>query len=167
MGGEKMVVLSTSVEQTQALACELGRLATPGTVVALRGDLGAGKTAFSQGVGRGLEVQSQVQSPTFVVVQEHDSGRLPLFHADLYRIETERELAQIGLDDMLEEGGVTLVEWANLHPEALPTERLDVHLTYAGEGRRIELHAVGSQHEGLLQSLAIRWAELTMGARGE
>lgn len=99
-----------------------------GMVVALVGDLGAGKTAFSQGFAAGLGVGGHVQSPTFVVAQDHPGGRLALVHADLYRIEAEAELEQVGLEDRMDAGTVVLVEWADRFPQVLPADHLVVRL---------------------------------------
>lgn len=146
--------LSPSVEQTRALGRRLGAVATPGVVVALVGDLGAGKTAFAQGVGEGLGVRGVVQSPTFVLVDEHTDGRLPLVHADLYRLDDPAELDQLGLDERLERGdAVGLVEWADKHPDVLPADHLRVELAHAGTARRITWTATGPRHAALLEAV--------------
>jgi tRNA threonylcarbamoyladenosine biosynthesis protein TsaE len=138
-----------TVEQTRALGVRLGEAAQPGTVIALVGPLGSGKTALAQGIGRGLEVVGPVQSPTFVVVQAHEEGRLPLFHADLYRVERPEELEQIGLEDLIDAGGVVLIEWADLHPSILPADHLEVRLDHAQEGRTLQVVAHGPAHAAL------------------
>jgi tRNA threonylcarbamoyladenosine biosynthesis protein TsaE len=143
------------VEETVALGRAIGASAIAGTVIALVGDLGAGKTAFTQGLGAGLGVQSQVQSPTFIVVQEHEGGRLPLFHADLYRVETEAALQQVGLDEMIEDDGVCVIEWADLHPDLLPEDHLLVRISHVapedGGGRSLVFVAGGDMHAALLE----------------
>ncbi len=106
----------------------LGRSLEAGSVVALNGDLGAGKTHFSKGVVRGLGSDDPVSSPTFSLVHEYRSGRLPVFHFDFYRIESAEELIQIGWDDYLDEEGVLLVEWAEKFPDLLPDESLHYHI---------------------------------------
>jgi len=135
-------VFAPDPDATLAAGERLGRALRPGSVVALLGDLGAGKTLFARGVGRGLGVR-RVQSPTFVVVQAHDDGRLPLWHADLYRLDDLEELEQLGLDDLFRADGVVLVEWADRFPEALPADHLEVRLTEEGDGRRIEIRGHG------------------------
>ena len=134
---------------TQALGRALGSVATPGAVIALRGGLGAGKTCFAQGVGAGLQVADPILSPTFVLVAEYQ-GRLPLLHADLYRLEPD-ELPQIGLDEQIEGWpGVVLVEWAERAPGLLPDDQLIVSLEEEGDGRRIVAEANGPRHQTLL-----------------
>jgi len=144
---------TTSAEGTYALGERLGRLATPGTVVALVGDLGAGKTVFSRGVGAGLGVQTRVCSPTFIIVQTHEGGRLPFWHADFYRLDQVEDLEQLGLDDILEAGGVAVIEWADRFPEVLPEDRLEIRLDEADEGRRVTLRGTGPLHRDLEASL--------------
>ncbi|MXY86801.1 MAG: tRNA (adenosine(37)-N6)-threonylcarbamoyltransferase complex ATPase subunit type 1 TsaE, partial [Chloroflexi bacterium] len=97
-------------ETTRAVGAAVGRTAPAGTVVLLQGDLGAGKTVFAQGVGRGLETPTTVNSPTFVLMNEHLGGRLPMRHADLYRLDDLELIAELGLDQAAL-GGVLLVEW--------------------------------------------------------
>jgi tRNA threonylcarbamoyladenosine biosynthesis protein TsaE len=131
-----MKVVSRSVEETRALGEELGReVLRVGDVVVLSGELGTGKTALAQGVGRGLAVDGPVVSPTFTLVREYE-GRIRLCHVDLYRLERAQELHDLGLDDC-----VTLIEWGEVAGSALPADRLEVRLT-AGAGpdeRIIEL----------------------------
>jgi len=135
-----MKVVSRSVEETRALGEELGRdVLRVGDVVVLSGELGTGKTALAQGVGRGLGVQGPVVSPTFTLIREYE-GRLRLCHVDIYRLERVSELIDLGLEERLEDC-VTLVEWGEVAGSALPTDRLEIRLT-AGAGpdeRIIEL----------------------------
>ncbi|HMV70165.1 MAG TPA: tRNA (adenosine(37)-N6)-threonylcarbamoyltransferase complex ATPase subunit type 1 TsaE [Myxococcota bacterium] len=143
---------SLSPDHTYALGLALGRAAPPGAIVALIGDLGAGKTLLAQGIAAGLGVPGPVQSPTFVVAQEHPDGRLPLVHADLYRVESAAELAQIGLDDRLDGVTVVLVEWADRFPGLLPDDHLAVRLLHAGGGRRVEIDARGPSAAAWLEA---------------
>lgn len=113
--------------ETEALGETLARRLGPGDVVAYRGDLGAGKTAFTRGLARGLGCTGRVTSPTFTVVNEYE-GRLPLFHFDLYRLEGEDALYDIGWEDYLDRGGVCAVEWSERAEEALPPETVRVTL---------------------------------------
>lgn len=140
-------------EDTTALGRALGRVARPGTVVALLGDLGAGKTCLSQGVGEGLEVPTLVQSPTFIIIQEHPDGRLPLLHCDLYRVEDPAELEHLGLEELLEGDGVALVEWADRQPDVLPVDHLQVQILHAATGRDVIVHATGPRHAYLEEVL--------------
>lgn len=99
----------------------------PGDVVALYGDLGSGKTRFAKGISRGLGVREAVTSPTFVVVNEHLDGRMPLYHFDFYRIRTIAELDEIGFDEYIDRAGVCVIEWAELIRQRLPEHRYDIH----------------------------------------
>ena len=107
-----MEFISHSPAETETLGEALGKILTPGTVLAYRGDLGAGKTAFTRGLARGLGIRESVTSPTYTIVNEYLSGRMPLFHFDMYRLGSEDELFDIGWDDYLERGGVCAVEWS-------------------------------------------------------
>lgn len=107
-----MTVLTHSPAETEQVGQALAARLTAGTVLALRGDLGAGKTAFTRGLARGLGYKGAVTSPTFTIVNEYEGGRLPLFHFDLYRLESADELWDIGWEDYLDRGGVCAVEWS-------------------------------------------------------
>ena len=110
---------TNSPEETEALGAALGRVLTPGTVIAYRGDLGAGKTAFTRGLARGLGYAEPVTSPTYTIVNEYLGGRLPLFHFDMYRLRSAEDLWDIGWEDYLDRGGVCCVEWSENVAEAL------------------------------------------------
>ena len=146
-------ILSHSPEETQRLGEMLGRLAQPGDVLLLCGDLGSGKTCLTQGIARGLGVQDSVRSPTFVLATEH-AGRVPLYHIDLYRIEDPREVEGLGLDDYIEDDGVCVVEWADKAISYFPKEHLLIELEPAGEHqRRIRRVARGPRYAALLEKL--------------
>lgn len=141
--------LSRDPAETRALGRALAAVAAPGAVVALTGELGAGKTALVQGLGLGLGVEGPVVSPTFILVSEHE-GRLPLLHADLYRLRPE-DLQNLGLEEALERWpGVAAVEWADRFPALLPDDHLDIHIEHAPEGRHLTARARGPRHEALL-----------------
>lgn len=114
-----MEFLSDSAAQTEELGARLARVLRPGSVIALRGGLGAGKTAFTRGLARGLGIEDAVTSPTYTIVNEYLTGRLPLFHFDMYRLHTSDELFDIGWEDYLERGGVCAVEWSENVADAL------------------------------------------------
>ncbi len=114
-----MQITTESVEQTEALGRALAARLQPGDVIAYTGDLGAGKTALTRGIAAGLGIEEPVLSPTYTIVNEYRSGRLPLFHFDLYRIGSEDELFEIGWEDYLAQGGVCAVEWSENVPELL------------------------------------------------
>ena len=105
--------------ETEELGRRLGRVLTPGTVIAYTGDLGAGKTAFTRGLADGLDIPERITSPTFTIVNEYEGGRLPLFHFDMYRLASSDDLCDIGWEDYLERGGVCAVEWSENVEDAL------------------------------------------------
>ena len=114
-----MEYLTNSPEETEKVGFALGNILTPGTILAYRGDLGAGKTAFTRGLARGLGCNDIVTSPTYTIVNEYTSGRLPLFHFDMYRLRSSDDLFDIGWDDYLERGGVCAVEWSENVDDAM------------------------------------------------
>lgn len=115
-----MVLESFSAEETFEIGKKLGEAARPGQVCTLVGDLGVGKTVFTQGVAAGLGITEAISSPTFTIIQEYDSGRLPFYHFDVYRIGDIEEMEEIGYDDYFFGQGICLIEWANLIEEILP-----------------------------------------------
>ena len=134
-----MQYITNSPAQTEAVGAALAALLEPGAVIAYRGDLGAGKTAFTRGLARGLGVNDPVTSPTYTIVNEYLSGRLPLFHFDMYRLGSEDELFDIGWEDYLERGGVCAVEWSERVEDALEGA-VDVTIEKTGEeSRRITI----------------------------
>jgi tRNA threonylcarbamoyladenosine biosynthesis protein TsaE len=140
---------------TAAFGRRLGSLLFPGAVVALVGELGAGKTHLARAIAEGLGVPDGrvVTSPTFVLVQEYE-GRLPVYHFDAYRLRSEGEFADLGADEYFQAGGVCLVEWADRVPGALPAEHLCVALSITGEtSRRAAVGGRGARYEGLVAAL--------------
>ena len=115
-----MTVETRSPEETFALGEKMGLQAEPGEILTLKGDLGTGKTVFTQGFARGLGIEEPVSSPTFTIVQVYEDGRLPFYHFDVYRIGDVEEMEEIGYEDYFYGGGVTMIEWANLIEEILP-----------------------------------------------
>src|SRR5207237_9634858 len=114
-----------SVDDTRSLAMEIAGLARSGDLLLLAGDLGAGKTSFVQGFGRALGVEEAVTSPTFVLVRTYE-GRMPLVHVDVYRLNNLQELLDLGIGELLDSAGVTLIEWGDAVLRALPSECRDV-----------------------------------------
>ena len=114
-----MEFLTNSPEETEKVGAALGKILPPGTILAYRGDLGAGKTAFTRGLAKGLGCDEIVTSPTYTIVNEYLSGRIPLFHFDMYRLGSSDDLWDIGWEDYLERGGVCAVEWSENVEEAL------------------------------------------------
>ena len=121
-----MEYTSNSPQETFALGKRLGEQAKPGEVYCLDGDLGVGKTIFTQGFAAGLGIDEPVNSPTFTIVQQYDEGRLPLYHFDVYRIGDIEEMEEIGYDDYFFGQGICLIEWANLIEEILPENLIKV-----------------------------------------
>lgn len=123
-----MQYVSNSEEETEALGVRLADELKAGAVIAFTGDLGAGKTAFTRGLARGLGVKSRVTSPTFTIVNEYEGGRLPLFHFDMYRLGSSDELFDIGWEDYLNRGGVCAVEWSENVSDALEEDAISVEI---------------------------------------
>lgn len=121
-----MVQETRSPGQTFEIGVRLGRKAKPGQVYTLTGDLGVGKTVFTQGFAKGLGIEEPVSSPTFTIVQVYEEGRLPFYHFDVYRIGDVEEMDEIGYEDYVLGEGVCLIEWANLIEEILPEKRTEI-----------------------------------------
>ena len=119
-----MTIRTHSAEETYALGTRLGKMAQPGQVYALIGDLGVGKTVFTKGFAEGLGIEEPVSSPTFTILQIYEEGRLPLYHFDVYRIEEPEEMEEVGFDDYVYGDGVCLIEWAGRIEEILPEETI-------------------------------------------
>lgn len=133
--------ITNSPEETYALGRELGEQATGGQIYCLDGDLGVGKTVFTQGFAYGLGIKEPVNSPTFTIVQQYEEGRLPLYHFDVYRIGDVSEMDEIGYEDCFYGDGVCLIEWSQLIPEILPEQviriRIEKNLEQGFDYRRI------------------------------
>ena len=130
-----MEFVTNSPAETEKVGEALAKILTPGTVIAYRGDLGAGKTAFTRGLARGLGATEQVTSPTYTIVNEYLSGEMPLFHFDMYRLRSADELFDIGWDDYLDRGGVCAVEWSENVSDALE-DPVIVNIEKLGEDSR-------------------------------
>ena len=134
-----MEFITISPQETEAVGAALGKVLPAGTVLAYEGDLGAGKTAFTRGLAKGLGSTEQVTSPTYTIVNEYLSGRLPLFHFDMYRLASADDLWDIGWEDYLERGGICAVEWSENVTEALDDPvRIRIEKT-SDESRRITI----------------------------
>ena len=121
-----MVYETYSAEETSALGEQIGREVKPGTVYTLVGDLGVGKTVFTQGIAKGLGITEPICSPTFTIVQVYEEGRIPFYHFDVYRISVIDEMEEIGYEDYFYGNGLTMIEWANLIEEILPPVRTEI-----------------------------------------
>ena len=137
--GKSMEFITISPEETEKIGTALGKILPAGTILAYEGDLGAGKTAFTRGLARGLGANEPVTSPTYTIVNEYLSGRMPLFHFDMYRLASADDLFDIGWEDYLERGGVCAVEWSENVADALE-DALVLTIEKTGEDtRRITL----------------------------
>ena len=131
-----MEFVTNSPEETEELGERLGRALSPGDVVAFTGDLGAGKTAFTRGIARGLGIGDRVTSPTFAIVNEYEGGRLPLFHFDMYRLGSADELFDIGWEDYLRRGAVCAVEWSEKVEDAFFGDEIVLRIEKLGDSER-------------------------------
>jgi tRNA threonylcarbamoyladenosine biosynthesis protein TsaE len=152
-----------SVDETRALAAELASLVVPGDIIVLAGDLGAGKTAFVQGFAKALGVTEHVTSPTFILVRRYDDATIPLIHVDAYRLDHLQELVDVGLPELLDDGGVTLIEWGDLVVPILPADYLEIRLalTDAIDERTLVLRGAGRTWPGRMPGVELavgRWA---------
>ena len=138
-----MQIRTHSPEETEAIGRKIAAKLLPGDIIAYYGDLGAGKTAFTRGLAAGLGVTEQVTSPTYTIVNEYLSGRLPLFHFDMYRLDSADDLFDIGWEDYLARGGVCAVEWSENVMDALPEDTVWVRIAREGDtGRSITIEGV-------------------------
>jgi len=145
-----------SADETRALAAALGALLMPGDVLCLIGDLGAGKTTFTQGlaVGLGLPPEEPVNSPTFTLISEHPGGRVPLYHFDVYRLLDSSGLYDLAFDEYLSGDGVVVIEWADRITDALPSDRIDILLTASSPDRRqLEMSAHGARAKAIVGAI--------------
>lgn len=142
---------TNGTEETSRFAEKLARHLEQGDVIALEGDLGAGKTTFTKGLAKGLDIKRNVNSPTFTIIKEYN-GRLPLYHMDVYRVEDSLE--DLGFDEYFEGEGITVVEWAHLIEEQLPADRLTIYLFHEGEQKRkIVLEPKGKRYQQLCKEI--------------
>lgn len=142
-----MILESQSEEETFLIGMKLGQEAKAGDVFTLIGDLGVGKTVFTKGIGAGLGIVEDISSPTFTIIQQYDDGRIPLYHFDVYRIGDVEEMFELGYEDYFYGNGLTLIEWANLIEEILPTRRKEItiekNLDLGFDYRKITIKEVG------------------------
>ena len=150
---ESTVIISHSPEETRNIGKEIGERSFAGTLIALCGDLGSGKTAFVQGLAEGLDVKSFVTSPTFVIINQY-KGRLPLYHIDTYRLRSSEDMYELGYEEFFYGDGITAIEWAQKAEELLPEEYLRIELTYISESeRQIVLIPYGQKYAELIEKL--------------
>ena len=150
-----------SPHQTLRLGAFLGKMISAGTVVALIGNLGSGKTTLAKGIAKGLGVRDEreVTSPSFVLVNEY-RGQVPVYHVDLYRLDDPRQVEELGWDEWIAGPGVTLVEWAEKAMPLWPEETVEVHLQWTGpENRRFVIQGKGKRVESIIQNLREKWLQ--------
>ncbi len=176
MSGVGLVARTATVDDTRDLAAALAELARPSDLLVLVGDLGAGKTAFTQGFGRGLGIDDQITSPTFALVRSY-TGRLDLYHLDVYRLDQVAEALDLGLSELLDDGSVTVIEWGDRVAPVLPHDYLEVHLRFppldedgddgsAADVREVELVPVGPRWAARVRAMGVaisRWAPTEEG----
>ena len=158
-----IAVRTKSAEDTRDLARAMAPFAQPGDLVLLAGDVGTGKTTFTQGFGDGLGVTEQITSPTFILMRRYD-GRLPLVHVDVYRLEHLQEVLDLGLMELLDDGAIALIEWGDVVAPALPANFLEVRFDYGvgDDDREARVRAVGPQWGARLKTLSTaveRWRD--------
>ena len=143
-----------SEEETIELAQNIESEKFPNIVICLRGDLGSGKTVFTKGFAKALEVKEEVTSPTFNIIKEYTSGELPLFHMDVYRLDGNVE--DLGIEEYYSKNGITIIEWADMIPDYLPEERLDIKIKNSSEDedkRIITITPYGTIYEELCEAI--------------
>ena len=139
------MIRTSSAEETRNLGRRMAAGLRPGDIVLLHGDLGAGKSELARGIAEGLGVRETVTSPSFTILNVYESGRVPLYHFDWYRLESEEELYELGMDEFLGGDGIALVEWPERCPEAVPADCLLIRIEAEGENtRRFEMTPEGS-----------------------
>ena len=143
----RFAICTISADETISLGERLGKQLAPGDVIALYGDLGAGKTTLTKGIAVGLGLAADIHSPTFTLIHEHP-GAIPLYHVDLYRLSSEQEVETLGLEEYIYRDGVTVIEWANTTRSLLPAERLDITLRMTGDTDRELIFETDSERLG-------------------
>ena len=158
---EKAVLHTKSTSETIRIGKSIGSLLMPGDVVALVGELGTGKTQFIKGlaVGVGVGKPTYISSPSFTLINEY-AGKVPFYHIDLFRLKSEKEAEELGLEEYFQGGGITAIEWADKIPSFLPQEMLWIHIRYTGKHTRsIEMVGKGKRYEQLIIECGFRIAD--------
>lgn len=149
----QLTIQISNEQDTERIAKRLAALCFPGAVIAMDGDLGAGKTRLTRAIAQALGIEANVNSPTFTIVKEYEGSGLPLYHMDVYRI-SEQEAAELGLEEYFEGDGVSIVEWASIITDLLPPERMELYIEVTGaSSRRISLKAYGERYDAWIDAL--------------
>lgn len=147
-------IKTNSAEETEQLGYKIGQSLSGGEIIAMTGDLGAGKTTLTKALAKGLEIDDYITSPTFTIVNEY-SGRLKLFHFDVYRIGDVEEMYDLGFEEYFYSNGVCIVEWSNLILEILPKERINIDISYVDENsREITISGSGENFDHMIKELS-------------
>jgi tRNA threonylcarbamoyladenosine biosynthesis protein TsaE len=154
MGGRSRVIELTSLEKTVLFGRHAARVLAKGSILALTGPLGAGKTSFVQGLGLGLGIASPIQSPTFTYLHLYEEGRLCLYHFDLYRMKDASDFFAMGFEEYFNTNGIAAIEWPERLGAALPLQAVSLHFSYSGSGRNVDL---SSAFEPDLINLLAAW----------
>ncbi|MDF2840796.1 MAG: putative hydrolase [Clostridia bacterium] len=147
-------IISKSAEQTYKLGESLGKILQQGDIICLTGDLGAGKTAFTKGIGAGLDIKEFITSPTYTIINEYN-GSIPLFHFDVYRLEGVEEMYELGYEEYFFGDGAVVVEWADIVKDIIPQERLWITILRSKEedSREIIFDASGERYQKIIEEL--------------
>ncbi len=146
-------IITKTPQELEYLGSRMAQLVQPGDFIALDGDLGAGKTLLTQGMAKGLEVSEEIVSPTFTIIHEYETGRLPLYHMDVYRLKQPEEMYDLGYEEYFYGEGVTVVEWAQIIEPLLPDEYLAMEIVVVPEGRELRFVPHGARYERLIEEL--------------
>ena len=146
-------IVTKTPQELEYLGSRMAQLVQPGDFIALDGDLGAGKTLMTQGLAQGLGILEDISSPTFTIIHEYESGRLPLYHMDVYRLKQPEEMYDLGYEEYFYGEGVTVVEWAQIIEPLLPDEYLGIEIAVTMEGRELRLAPHGVRYERLVEEL--------------
>lgn len=146
-------IITKTPQELEYLGERMAAFVMPGDFIALDGDLGAGKTLFTQGMAKGLQVAEEINSPTFTIIHEYESGRLPFYHMDVYRLKHPEEMYDLGYEEYFYGEGVTVVEWAQIIASLLPEEYLGIEINVTAEGRELHFSPHGVRYENLIEEL--------------
>ena len=146
-------IITKTPQELEYLGSRIAQLVSPGDFLALDGDLGAGKTLFTQGLAQGLGVTEDISSPTFTIIHEYESGRMPLYHMDVYRLKHPEEMYDLGYEEYFYGEGITVVEWAQMIEMLLPDEYLGIEIGVVPEGREMRFAPHGARYEHLIEEL--------------